>query len=62
MAKVRNNPRTAKRFGNYLLRLQVLKLAYNVRDAGAIPMGGEVVVTDNQGVGVALMEVLQQLA
>ena len=44
----------------YLLSgLQVLKLVYDVRDAGAVLQGVEVVVTDNQRVGVALMEVFQ---
>jgi hypothetical protein len=42
--------------------LQVLKLVFDVRDAGAGLTGFQVVVTDNQGVGVALMEIFQEPA
>ena len=44
------------------LRLQILKLVYDIRDAWAVLQGVEVVVTDYQGVGVAMMEVLQKSA
>ena len=44
------------------LWLYVLKLVFDVRDAGAGLTGFQVVVTDNQGVGVALMEIFQEPA
>ena len=48
--------------GLLLSGLQGLKLVYDIRDAGAVFQGVEVVVTDYQGVGVAMMEVLQKSA
>ena len=44
------------------LRLQILKLVYDIRDAWAVLQGVEVVVTDYQGVGVAPVKVFQEPA
>ena len=48
--------------GLLLFRLQISIFTGDILDAGAVLTGFQVVVTDNQGVGVALMEVFLEPA
>jgi len=45
--------------GLLLFRLQISIFTGDILDAGTVLVGVQVVVTDNQGVGVALMKVFQ---